>query len=89
MGVLDFAGGLDVHATAGISWLVLVKMLGNRQEFPCHLHPPHSLDLTMADAAMLWVGWFASNGGSAISARGCAAMAFSVTHLSAATASLV
>jgi Amt family ammonium transporter len=89
MGVFDFAGGLVVHATAGVSALVLVKMLGNRQGFPTHLHPPHSPGLTMAGAAMLWVGWFGFNGGSALAAGGSAAMAITVTHLSAATASLV
>ena len=89
MGVFDFAGGLVVHATAGVSALVLVKMLGNRQGFPTQLHPPHSPGLTMAGAAMLWVGWFGFNGGSALAAGGSAAMAITVTHLSAATASLV
>ena len=89
LGVFDFAGGLVVHATAGISALVLVKMLGNRQGYPTQLHPPHSPGLTMAGAAMLWVGWFGFNGGSALAANGSAAMAITVTHLSAATASLV
>ena len=89
LGIFDFAGGLVVHATAGTSALVLVKMLGNRQGYPAHLHPPHSPGLTMAGAAMLWVGWFGFNGGSALAAGGGAAMAITVTHLSAATASLV
>jgi len=89
LGVMDFAGGLVVHATAGTSALVLVKMLGNRQGFPAQLHPPHSPGITMAGAAMLWVGWYGFNGGSALAAGGGAAMAITVTHLSAATASLV
>ncbi len=89
LGVFDFAGGLVVHATAGCSALVLVKFLGNRQGFPENLHPPHSPGLTMIGAAMLWVGWFGFNGGSALAAGGSAAMAITVTHLSAATASLV
>ena len=88
MGVFDFAGGLVVHATAGVSALVLVKMLGNRQGFPAHLHPPHSPGLTMAGAAMLWVGWFGFNGGSALGANSGAGMAIAVTHISAAVASL-
>ncbi|MBT3909180.1 MAG: ammonium transporter [Rhodospirillaceae bacterium] len=89
MGVMDFAGGLVVHATAGTSALVLVACLGNRQGFPKQLHPPHSPGMTMMGAAMLWVGWFGFNGGSALSAGGSAGMAMTVTHLSAATASLV
>jgi len=89
MGVMDFAGGLVVHATAGTSALVLVKFLGNRQGFPTQLHPPHSPGMTMIGAAMLWVGWYGFNGGSALAAGGGAGMAITVTHLSAATASLV
>ncbi|MEK9724965.1 MAG: ammonium transporter, partial [Rhodospirillaceae bacterium] len=89
MGVMDFAGGLVVHATAGTSALILVKALGNRNGFPTQLHPPHSPGLTMMGAAMLWVGWYGFNGGSALAAGGSAGMAITVTHLSAATASLV
>jgi ammonium transporter, Amt family len=89
MGVMDFAGGLVVHATAGTSALVVVMLLGNRNGFPMHLRPPHSPGLTMIGAAMLWVGWFGFNAGSALSAGGSAGMAMLVTHISAATASLV
>ena len=89
LGVFDFAGGLVVHATAGTSALVLVKLLGDRQGFPTQLHPPHSPGLTMMGAAMLWVGWFGFNAGSALAAGGSAGMAMTVTHVSAATASLV
>ena len=89
MGVMDFAGGLVVHATAGTSALVVVKLLGNRSGFPTHLRPPHSPGLTMIGAAMLWVGWFGFNAGSALAAGGGAGMAMTVTHISAATASLV
>ena len=89
MGVMDFAGGLVVHATAGTSALVVVKLLGNRKDFPTHLRPPHSPGLTMMGAAMLWVGWFGFNAGSALSAGSSAGMAMTVTHISAATASLV
>lgn len=89
MGVMDFAGGLVVHATAGTSALVIVKFLGARQGFPTHLSPPHSPGMTMIGAAMLWVGWFGFNAGSALAADGGAGMAMAVTHISAATASLV
>ncbi len=89
MGVMDFAGGLVVHATAGTSALVVVKLLGNRKGFPSHLRPPHSPGMTMTGAAMLWVGWYGFNAGSALTAGGGAGMAMTVTHISAATASLV
>lgn len=89
MGVMDFAGGLVVHATAGTSALVIVKMLGARPGYPSQLRPPHSPGMTMIGAAMLWVGWFGFNAGSALAANGSAGMAMVVTHISAATASLV
>ncbi|RME68823.1 MAG: ammonium transporter [Alphaproteobacteria bacterium] len=88
LGVLDFAGGIVVHTTAGVSALVLAAMLGPRRGFPSELRPPHSPGLTMMGAAMLWVGWFGFNGGSALAANGNAAMAMLVTHIAAATASL-
>jgi Amt family ammonium transporter len=68
---------------------VIVKFLGARQGFPAHLSPPHSPGMTMIGAAMLWVGWFGFNAGSALAADGGAGMAMAVTHISAATASLV
>lgn len=89
MGVMDFAGGLVVHATAGTAALIAVKMLGNRTGFPTHLRPPHNPGMTMIGAAMLWVGWFGFNAGSALAADGNAGMAMAVTHISAATASMV
>ena len=89
MGVMDFAGGLVVHATAGTSALVIAVMVGKRRGFPSALHPPHSPGLTMIGASLLWVGWFGFNGGSALAADGGAAMAITATHLSAAAASLV
>jgi len=89
MGILDFAGGLVVHLTAGASALLLAKHLGGRRGFPNELHPPHNPGMTMAGACMLWVGWFGFNAGSALAANGDAGMAMLVTHISAATASLV
>ncbi len=88
MGVLDFAGGLVVHATAGSSALVFAMVLGRRRDFPYELTPPHSPGMTVTGAAMLWVGWYGFNAGSALAANGHAGMAMLVTHIAAATASL-
>jgi ammonium transporter, Amt family len=88
MGVMDFAGGIVVHVTAGVSALVFAVCLGPRRGFPTTLRPPHNPGLTMAGAAMLWVGWFGFNAGSALTAGGGAGMAMTVTHISAAAASL-
>jgi Amt family ammonium transporter len=88
-GVRDFAGGIVVHVTAGTSALVAAVMVGNRRGFPAEITPPHSPVLTMMGAAMLWVGWFGFNAGSALTSDGAAGMAMTVTHISAATASLV
>ncbi len=89
MGVLDFAGGLVVHVTAGAAAIVIALMMRPRRGFPGHVTPPHSPGMTMTGAAMLWVGWFGFNAGSALAADGGAGMAMLVTHISAATASLV
>jgi Amt family ammonium transporter len=89
MGVSDFAGGLVVHATAGVSSLVFVLMMGKRKVFPSELRPPHNPAFVMLGAAMLWVGWFGFNAGSALGANGVAGQAMLVTHLSASTAALV
>jgi len=88
-GVLDFAGGLVVHLTAGMSALVLAILIGPRNGFPNDVRPPHAPWMTMAGACMLWVGWFGFNAGSALKAGGDAGMAMTVTHISAATAALV
>lgn len=84
-GVKDFAGGIVVHETAGIAALVLAVMLGARKH---KTTPPHNPGYVMIGASMLWVGWFGFNGGSQLAADGGAAMALTVTHISAATASL-
>ena len=88
-GLLDFAGGLVVHLTAGSSALVLAAMLGPRSTFPLQVDPPHNPAMVMIGASMLWVGWFGFNAGSALAADGNAGMAMVVTHISAVTASLV
>ena len=84
-GVKDFAGGIVVHETAGLAALVIAVFLGPRRH---RTTPPHSPGFVMIGAAMLWVGWFGFNGGSQLAADGGAAMALTVTHISAATASL-
>ncbi len=85
---MDFAGGLVVHANAAVAALIIAKFLGSRRGFPNDLHPPHSPGLVMIGAAMLWVGWFGFNAGSALAANGTAGMALTVTHISAAAACL-
>lgn len=87
-GVIDFAGGLVVHATAGISALVYVFMLGSRKGFPNELSVPHRPAIVMIGASMLWVGWFGFNGGSALAADGGAGMALLVTHIAASVGTL-
>jgi len=83
--VLDFAGGVVVHETAGLAALVIAVLLGPRRD---RNRPPHAPGYVMIGAAMLWVGWFGFNGGSQLAADGGAAMALTVTHISAAAASL-
>ena len=87
-GLLDFAGGTVVHVNAGVAALVAALVLGSRRGFPNSAMPPHNLTLTVTGAAMLWVGWFGFNAGSAVSAGNDAGMAMLVTHISAAAASL-
>ena len=89
LGMLDYAGGTVVHVTAGTAALVGAMVLGPRQGFPQETPPPHNMVLTVAGAAMLWVGWFGFNGGSALAANGDATMSIVVTHLSAAVGALV
>ena len=84
-GARDFAGGIVVHETAGLAALIIAMFLGPRKN---KTTPPHAPGYTMIGAAMLWVGWFGFNGGSQLAADGGAAMALTVTHISAATASL-
>ena len=84
-GIKDFAGGVVVHETAGLAALVIAVLLGARRNTTT---PPHNPGYVMLGAAMLWVGWFGFNGGSQLAADGGAAMALTVTHISAAAASL-
>ncbi len=89
LGLLDFAGGTVVHVTAGVAALVAAMVLGPRRGFQTTPMLPHNMTMTVTGAAMLWVGWFGFNGGSALAANGGAGMALTVTHIAAATASLV
>ncbi|MGB5472215.1 MAG: ammonium transporter [Gammaproteobacteria bacterium] len=88
MGLLDFAGGTVVHVNAGAAALVAALVLGPRKGFATVAMPPHNMTMTVIGAAMLWVGWFGFNAGSALAANGDAGMAMLVTHISAAAGSL-
>ena len=88
IGVIDFAGGLVVHATCGVGAIVAAMMLGPRKGFPGGSLVPHNRPMVVMGAAMLWVGWFGFNGGSAVAADSSAAMAILVTHISAAVGAL-
>jgi Amt family ammonium transporter len=88
LGVLDFAGGIVVHTTAGFSALVAALVVGRRHGYPHTPMPPHSLTLTLVGTGMLWVGWFGFNAGSAVAANGQAGMAMLVTQIAPAVAAL-
>ena len=88
MGVIDFAGGLVVHVTCGIGALVAAIILGPRKGFPEIVMPPHNRTMVVIGAAMLWIGWFGFNAGSAVVADTGAGMAMLVTHISAALGAL-
>jgi Amt family ammonium transporter len=87
-GALDFAGGTVVHISSGISALVCALVMGKRVGFGHEPMPPHNLTYTALGAALLWVGWFGFNAGSALAADGIAASAFAATHFSAAAGTL-
>ncbi len=87
-GLMDFAGGTVVHINAGVAALVAAIVMGKRSGFPTTPMPPHNLTMTVTGAAMLWVGWFGFNAGSAVASDGNAGMAMIVTHIGAAAGSL-
>lgn len=89
LGTLDFAGGIVVHTTAGVSALVVALLVGRRTGFPTTLVLPHSATLTLTGAGLLWVGWFGFNGGSALGASSSASLAIMNTQLGASAAALV
>ncbi|MDE0153602.1 MAG: ammonium transporter [Gammaproteobacteria bacterium] len=88
MGVLEFAGGLVVHMTAGVAGLVTAILIGSRTGFPLRQARPHNLTLTVIGASILWVGWFGFNAGSAVAAGTDAGMAMLVTQIATAVAAL-
>ncbi|HOO35305.1 MAG TPA: ammonium transporter [Smithella sp.] len=88
LGALDFAGGIVVHVSSGISALVLALMLGKRIGYNHKPIRPHNLPFTVLGAALLWVGWFGFNAGSALAADGLAANAFVTTHIATAAAGI-
>jgi Amt family ammonium transporter len=87
-GALDFAGGTVVHISSGVSALICALLIGKRLGYGTEPMPPHNLTYTAFGAALLWVGWFGFNAGSALAADGVAASAFAATHFSAAAAAL-
>ncbi|MBM3515966.1 MAG: ammonium transporter [Alphaproteobacteria bacterium] len=87
-GVLDFAGGTVVHINAGVAGLVMALVLGKRNGYGKEPFPPHNLVLSLTGAALLWVGWFGFNAGSAVAANGAAGMAMAVTQIASAAAGL-
>ncbi len=87
-GVLDFAGGTVVHINAGVAGLVACLVLGKRKGYPHTPMAPHNLGYTLLGAAMLWIGWFGFNAGSAVAANGTAGMAMLVTQIATAAAAL-
>src|ERR671918_3015340 len=88
-GLMDFAGGTVVHLNAGVAALVCALVLGRRRGFPETAMPPHNMTMALTGAAMLWVGWFGFNAGSAVGADGAAGMAIIVTHIGAANGAFV
>jgi Amt family ammonium transporter len=88
LGALDFAGGTVVHISSGVSALVCALVIGKRHGFPTDYMAPHNLPLVVTGAALLWVGWFGFNAGSALAADGIAANAFVTTNTAAAMAAL-
>lgn len=87
-GALDFAGGTVVHISSGVSALVCALVLGRRLGFGHDPMPPHNLTYTTIGAALLWIGWFGFNAGSALNASALAASAFTATHFAAAAAAI-
>ena len=87
-GALDFAGGTVVHINAGIAALVGALLVGKRVGYGKEAMPPHSLTLTLIGGALLWVGWFGFNAGSALEAGGTAALAMTNTFVATAAAAL-
>lgn len=89
LGVADFAGGIVIHASAGMSALAAALVLGRRKDFGPAIMVPHNIPLAVFGASLLWLGWFGFNAGSALAAGGIAANTIIVTHMSSSVAALV
>lgn len=89
IGTLDFAGGIVVHITSGISAFAAALLIGRRKGYLREPMPPHNLPMTVLGAGLLWFGWFGFNAGSALSSGGLSAMAFVATHIAAVSATLI
>ena len=88
MGALDFAGGMVVHLSAGISSLAVAYLIGKRKGYPSEMFVPHNLTMTLLGVGLLWFGWFGFNAGSALAANANAALAFTTTMVAACAAAL-
>jgi Amt family ammonium transporter len=88
LGALDFAGGLVVHISSGVSALAAAIVVGKRKGYGMEPMPPHNMTMTLLGAALLWFGWFGFNGGSAVASGSLATSAFVVTHIATASAAL-
>ncbi len=88
MGIVDFAGGIVIHISAGFSALALALVIGKRVGFGQYSMDPHNIPMTLLGGALLWFGWFGFNAGSALAANGLAVNAFVVTNISAASGAL-
>jgi ammonium transporter, Amt family len=88
LGALDFAGGLVVHLSSGVSALAAALVIGKRKGHGHEHMPPHNLTMTLLGAALLWFGWYGFNGGSAVASGSLATSAFMATHIAAAAAML-
>ena len=89
LGVLDFAGGIVVHITSGISALAAALFIGKRKNYLREPMPPHNLPMTVLGAGLLWFGWFGFNAGSALSSGALSTSAFVATHIAAVGATVV
>jgi len=89
LGALDFAGGVVVHITSGISALAAALFMGKRKNYLREHMPPHNLPMTVLGAGLLWFGWFGFNAGSALASGGLSTIAFVTTHTAAVSATLI
>lgn len=89
LGVFDFAGGIVIHTSAGLGSLAAALILGRRKNFGPDIMVPHNIPLAVIGAAMLWIGWFGFNAGSALASGALAANTLLVTHIASATSAMV